>query len=104
MYADTLDVNDRDILGVAFETTGGFGPGCQAAMRTCALRYEQSDAVVPFARYGDTWTTVSFSDYWSQRLAVQLRRGNDHIASRLLQAAKSACHRAVPVSSERAAA
>ncbi len=94
-YRASMALNHRGIAGIAMEATGAFGPGWQRMLRTCHARYEQSGGVTPFARYGDTWTTVSFRDYWAQRFAVQLRRGNNLVVTRLQQVARSVASRAL---------
>ena len=58
-------------------------------MRTCSDRHEQSGSGMPFTPYGDTWSCTTFREYWSQRIAVQLRRGNEFLVSRVQQVALS---------------
>ena len=99
-YAAAMAANQRGILGVAIEATGGFGSGWRQMMATCQARYNATSNDGPYTRYGDTWTAGSFSDYWAQRFAVVLRRGNAYAVSRLLQLARSRVGRAVEVEVE----
>lgn len=94
-YQASMLACGRGILGAAIETTGAFGPGWLRMMRTCADRYQQTGAGTPFTRYGDTWSTTTFREYWSQRFAVQLRSGNEYMVSRVQEVARSASCRAL---------
>ena len=96
-YAGAMAVNRFGILGVAIEATGGFGSGWRQMMATCKARFEASHENAPYTRYGDTWTAASFTDYWAQRFAVVLRRGNAHAVSRLQLSARSDVGRAAVV-------
>ena len=88
-YRSALQGNDRGIVGAALEVLGAFGLGWQRMMRTCSDRHEQSGSGMPFTPYGDTWSCTTFREYWSQRIAVQLRRGNEFLVSRVQQVALS---------------
>ena len=87
-YEESLKLSGRLIAGLAMECTGALGPSLQHVMQTCEDRHNiREGGAAPFGRYGDSWTATAFSDYWSQRLAVQLRRGNADIVLRLRAAA-----------------
>ena len=97
-YAEALAGDNARVLPLAFETTGAFGQGVLDFIDTCQKRYESTVLSTTFSSYGDTWTAVSFADYWSQRLAVRLRKGNAQMAARVRAAAVGAAWHVLRVS------
>ena len=69
------------------EVTGGLAPCAVDLLRACAKRHKELTPDTPFSTYSDSWTARTFTDYWLQRLAVALRKGNALVVSRVLAAA-----------------
>ena len=91
-YKEVLRLANRGFIPFAMEVTGGLAPCAVELLRTCAKRHKELTPDRPFSTYSDSWTARTFCDYWLQRLAVALRKGNALVVSRALSAAQ-ACNR-----------
>ena len=94
-YAEVLAADNVKVVPMAFETTGAFGHGVLDFFAVMGEAHASTSTSTTFSSYGDTWTAVSFDDYWSQRFAVALRKGNALMVSRICAAALA---RAWPIS------
>jgi hypothetical protein len=81
-YSDVGVANMRSVWGVAMETTGAFGPGLQAFIKT-VVALDQI-ALTPEEA---PWLSTSPRAYWSQRISVAFHRASYWMAERVASAA-----------------
>ena len=78
---------DFDLMPLAFETSGAWGPSAKkwwgSMKKLYAEKFPDSDEDIRRRRVDEfTWTANSFADHWAQRIGTALARAQGEIVER----------------------